>query len=91
MTDKKTELINKINEAFNLNDTTSFGFMHNPFVINNDYSKYDVVFVCRDDDGEVTVETVGYNSFSLKVFNIKDFSYNTIKKIYTQILYYPNV
>ncbi len=73
----KTQLLSRIAEIV---DDSIYFTGKSIFTIHHDSSKYDVLAV-HNDDGEITLECVGYSSFSLKSFTASLLSTLSIGKI----------
>ena len=62
-----------------------YSFFGNGVNIHHDYSKYEVMSVFLDENDNIMVEVVGYNSFALSYFNAEELSTQTLKMIYNKL------
>ena len=78
----KKKIINEIKEIL----TTKFNVdgyypFLNAFTFVHDYSKYDFMAMCLDEDDNLLIECIGYNSFKLNYINTTHVSNKTLYKI----------
>lgn len=77
---KKQDIINQIiNLLLSINDGGYYPF-YKAFTFHFDYCKYDLIGFCFNNNDELMVECIGYQSYTLYYLNTKEMAYNTLYK-----------
>lgn len=81
----KKNIINEIKQYIKNYGSDNYLSIHNLRVFSNGYCKYDLMAVWLDDNDDIIIEGVGYNSFKVITFNINELRIRTLYAIMKKI------